>query len=989
MLRGQEIIMAKLCDICGIRPATVRVRVTQNGESELLELCDVDYERLAAQQRPSSPMESLFGRRGGLLEDFFGDDFFGRSALGGTDGGGSPGRSLPSGRSRGARGGGGPVESGEPARRSAASDVEDRISEHAKELLQTAARHAVERGRREVDTEHLLLALLDSDVVQTVLGEFKVKVDDLRRQIESEAPRSEASDEDTGEIGVTPRVKNALGHAFGAARELGHSYVGPEHFLIGLAEEGEGIASDILRRYGLTSQSLRQQVVKVVGRGAEEGQVGKPSNTPNLDKYSRDLTQMAREGKLDPVIGRAREIETTIEILARRKKNNPVLIGEPGVGKTAIVEGLAQRILAGEVPDALRDKRLVELSVNSMIAGSKYRGEFEERAQQILTEVKEQEKELILFIDEVHMIVGAGAAEGGADIANVFKPAMARGELNLIGATTLNEYQKHIEKDAALERRFQPVVVAEPTLAQTIMILRGLRDTLEAHHKVAITEEAIVAAAELSDRYVTGRFLPDKAIDLIDQAAARVKISATARPPELQELESEVRQLKREIDYATSRKQTDRAKDLQRQYDEKCEQQKQATEQWRRSVGSGSAEVTAEHVAQVVSKLTGIPVSELTSEERQKLLELEQRLHQRVIGQDQAIKAVSDAVRIARSGLREGGRTVANFLFLGPTGVGKTELAKALAETVYGDEDALIRVDMSEYMERHTVARLIGAPPGYVGYDEGGQLTERVRRKPFSVVLLDEIEKAHADVYNVLLQVFDDGRLTDGKGRVVDFSNTMIIATSNLGADIIERRLRQQGEADVTGMRQELMVVLRDHFRPEFINRIDEIIVFHSLDREQIRAIVELQLERVRRMARGEGIELEVDESHVSHLAEEGYRPEFGARELRRLIRQELETALSRAMLSDELTEGQRAVARWDPAEGKVSLEVKAQSDAERRGAASPPKSRGRKAETAPAQEPRSLSDAADAGEGEGGEPAPPAAAPSQADGAGAVEART
>ena len=551
----------------------------------------------------------------------------------------------------------------------------------------------------------------------------------------------------------------------------------------------------MLRRYGLTPQAIRQQVTKVVGRGAEEGRVETPTNTPNLDKYSRDLTKLAREGKLDPVIGRASEIETTIEVLARRKKNNPVLIGEPGVGKTAIVEGLAQRIVGGEVPEALRDKRLVELSVNSMVAGSKYRGEFEERVQQILKEVTEEQDSLVLFIDEIHTIVGAGqgGGEGGLDIANVFKPALARGELNLIGATTLNEYQKHIEKDAALERRFQPVLVPEPTVAQTIMILRGLRDTLEAHHKVTITDEAIIAAAELSDRYITGRFLPDKAIDLIDQAAARVKISATARPVDVQELEAEVRQLKREQDYATSRKKFDRGKELQAQHDAKNKELQEATESWRRDRGSGSAEVRTEHIAQVVSKLTGIPVTELTTEERERLVKMEERLHKRVIGQDEAVKAVSDAVRLARAGLREGRRPIATFLFLGPTGVGKTELAKALAETVFGDEDAMIRLDMSEYMERHAVARLIGAPPGYVGYEEGGQLTERVRRRPYSVVLLDEIEKAHADVYNVLLQVFDDGRLTDGKGRVVDFTNTIMIATSNLGSDIIQRNLRARG----------------------------------------------------------------------------------------------------------------------------------------------------------------------------------------------------
>jgi ATP-dependent Clp protease ATP-binding subunit ClpC len=913
--------MAKRCDICGIRPATVRAQVTTNdGDTQVLDLCEVDYRRLARQQRQSSPLESLFGGRGGLFEDFFGDDFFGsRSSRG-------PGAET-AGADRDADAATIPIRSSQSSRPSHSrrgGSAEERLSEHAQELLQTAARKTVEFSRGEVDTEHLLLALLDSEVLRTILGQFKVSVDDLRRQIEQEAPRGKTKMEEGGEIGVTPRVKSALGHAFAVSRELGHSYVGPEHFLIGLAEE-EGIAGDVLRRYGLTPQAIRQQAVKVVGRGAEEGQVGAPTNTPTLDKYSRDLTKLARESKLDPVIGRASEIETTVEVLARRKKNNPVLIGEPGVGKTAIVEGLAQRIVAGEVPEALRGKRLVELAINSLVAGSKYRGEFEERVQQVLKEVTDRQDELILFIDEIHTIVGAGSTggEGGLDVANVFKPALARGELHLIGATTLNEYQKHIEKDAALERRFQPVFIPEPSVAQTIMILRGLRDTLEAHHKVAITDEAMIAAAELSDRYVTGRYLPDKAIDLVDQAAARVKMSATARPVEVQDLESEVRQLKREQDYSTSRKQFDRASDLQSQHEAKEKELQQSTERWKRSLGSASAEVRTEHIAQVVSKLTGIPVTELTTEERERLIKLEEKLHQRVIGQDEAVKAVSDAVRLARAGLREGRRPVANFLFLGPTGVGKTELAKALAEAVYGDEDAMIRIDMSEYRERHTVARLIGAPPGYVGYEEGGQLTERVRRRPYSVILLDEIEKAHTDVYNVLLQVFDDGRLTDGKGRVVDFTNTIIIATSNLGADVIARQLRLDAsdkEAQER-LRRDLMEILRGHFRPEFLNRIDEIIVFHSLTREQLRDIVNLQLERLKRTAHGQGVDLEFDATLIDHLAVVGYQPEYGARELRRLIRSEIETELARAMLAGEVQDGDRVTVRWDGNEQKVTFE--------------------------------------------------------------------
>ncbi|MFT0860199.1 ATP-dependent Clp protease ATP-binding subunit [Ancylobacter sp. G4_0304] len=909
------------CDICG-RPATARVRASVNGRIQNMELCDQHYREMVRRSgRSASPLESLFGRHS-LLDEFFGDSGFGslfgdsplRGGTLGSMGDGDDevvdatfGEGAPR---RGSRRGGGRT-------------IADRLSEQGNKLLQEAAQKAGEFGRSEVDTEHLLLALTSSDVVKTILEQFKVNVDDLRRQIEKDAKRGEAKA--SGEIGVSPRLKDALNRAFIASNELGHSYVGPEHLLIGLAEEGEGLAAAMLRKLGLTPQALRQQVTKVVGKGAEEGRVETPSNTPDLDQFSRDLTKLARDGKLDPVIGRAREIETTIEVLARRKKNNPVLIGEPGVGKTAIVEGLAQRIVAGEVPEALRDKRLVELNINSMVAGSKYRGEFEERVQKILKEITEEKDSLILFIDEMHTIVGAGqgGGEGGLDIANTFKPALARGELNLIGATTLNEYQKYIEKDAALERRFQPVYVDEPTVAQTIMILRGLRDTLESHHKVTITDEAIIAAAELSDRYITGRFMPDKAIDLIDQAAARVKISATARPVDVQELEAEVAQIKREQDYAAARKQFDRAAELKKELEQKQKELDELLEIWKRDQASATAEVRADHVAQIVSKITGVPVTDLTTEEKDKLLKLEEKLHERVIGQEEAIRAVADAVRLARAGLREGSGPTATFLFLGPTGVGKTELAKTLAEVIFGDQDALIRIDMSEYGERHSVARLVGAPPGYVGYDEGGQLTEKVRRRPYSVVLLDEIEKAHPDVYNILLQVFDDGRLTDGKGRVVDFTNTIIIATSNLGSDIIQRNLTKRGssEFDEAKQKSELMEVLRGHFRPEFINRIDEIIVFHSLNQSEIRQIVELQLNRVKRTALTQGVELEFDVSVVDHFGAVGFRPEFGARELRRLIRSELETELAREMLSGRIEDGDKVRVAWSADEQKVVFE--------------------------------------------------------------------
>jgi ATP-dependent Clp protease ATP-binding subunit ClpC len=720
----------RMCDICGIRPATAEAEVVEGGERKILHLCERDYARLSGGGW-FSPWDSLFE------EFFFPRRWRDREAV----------------------------------------DIGEYLSDHARELLQRAARLAVDYGKKEMDTEHVLYALTESEVVREILREFKLAPEDIRGYIEHNAPRGtfKAEKGETVRVGMSPRVKAVLESAFHVAREFGHSYVGPEHLLIGLIEEPDGLAGDLLRKYGLTPEAVRQKVVKVVGRGAEEGKVERRSSTPTLDKFSRDLTELARQGKLDPVIGRAKEIETVIEILSRRKKNNPVLIGEPGVGKTAIVEGLAQRIVRGEVPEILRNKRLVELNVNSLVAGTKYRGEFEERVKAILDEILAHQDELILFIDEIHTIVGAGQAEGGMDLANAFKPALARGELHLIGATTLNEYQKYIEKDAALERRFQPVFIAEPTVEQTIQILKGLRDRFEAHHKVRITDEAIVAAAELSDRFITGRYLPDKAIDLIDQAAARVRIQATSRPAEVQELEAQLQELKRELDYATSRKQFDRAKELEARIKETEKALEEATEKWKKSVASEIPEVRAEHVAEIISRLTGIPVSELTQEERERLLKLEEKLHERVVGQDEAVRAVAAAVRRSRAGLKEKHRPIATFLFLGPTGVGKTELAKALAWAVFGDKDALIRLDMSEYMERHTVSRLIGAPPGYVGYEEGGQLTERVRRRPYSVILLDEIEKAHPDVHNILLQVFDDGRLTDGKGRTVDFSNTIIL----------------------------------------------------------------------------------------------------------------------------------------------------------------------------------------------------------------------
>ncbi len=885
--------MATLCEICNARPAVARVTVSQNGQARTMSVCDHDYRQLIRHQSMLNPFDSLLG---GGVSRFF-------DSMGGAMEPGADDVRL----------------SAQVPRESV--DATDAFSSQTLEILQRAGEKAHELNRSDLDTEHLLYVLADTDVGAALLKELKLSPDDIKGYIDQHAQRGTA-EVSVDQMTISPRLKKAFNFAFQASRDLGHSYVGPEHLLIGLASVPESIAGTLLKKYGVTPEALRQKVVKVVGKGAEDGRVDTPTGTPTLDKFGRDLTSLAREGKLDPVLGRAQEIENTIEVLARRRKNNPVLIGEPGVGKTAIVEGLAQRIVKGDVPEILRGRRLVEVNLNSMVAGSKYRGEFEERAKQLLDEVAAKSSELILFIDELHTIVGAGQGgeEGGLDIANVLKPALARGELSLIGATTLNEYQKHIEKDAALERRFQPVLIAEPTVEQTIIILRGLRDKLEAHHQVTFADEAFVAAAELSDRYITSRFLPDKAIDLIDQAAARVRISSSSRPAGIQELEAEITQLKREQDYASSRKRFDESKGFEERIGQKQAQLGEETEAWERKTGSETLEVTLESIAEVLSRLTGIPVTELTQEERQKLLNMEDTLRDRLVGQEDAVLAVSDAVRLSRAGLGQANRPIATFLFLGPTGVGKTELAKALAETVFGDEQSIIRIDMSEYMERHAVARLIGAPPGYVGYDEGGQLTERVRRRPYSVILLDEIEKAHPDVSNILLQVFDDGRLTDGKGRVVDFSNTIIIATSNLGSHVIMENLERPEDERLTdkALRDELMGVLKGHFRPEFLNRVDDIIVFHALTRDNIRSIVSIQLDRVIRTAAAQNITVKIDGSLIDHLADVGYQPEFGARELKRQIRQTVETRLAKEMLADKLKAGDSVELSYDKGRSEV-----------------------------------------------------------------------
>jgi ATP-dependent Clp protease ATP-binding subunit ClpC len=883
-----------LCDICKTRPATAKVTVLQNGQRKVLHVCTQDLRKL--QQQSASPFDRMFG--GPLSNDLFqdSDEFENFSSR--------LGYPLP--------------------RHREAVDIDQYLSAHTKELLQEAAQTALRFKRDEVDTEHLLYAISNSDVVKEIYKQFKVNPDEIKNYIEANTPKGEreVKQGETPQLYISPRVKNVFELAFQAAQELGHSYIGPEHLLVGLIEEEDGMAGDLLRKYGLSPQAVRQKIIKVVGKGAQEGRVEAQSTTPQVDKYSRDLTKLAREGKLDPVIGRADEIETTIEILARRTKNNPVLIGEPGVGKTAIVEGLAQRIMHEEVPEVLQGKRLIELNINSLVAGSKYRGEFEERIKKVIDEVLAQKDDLILFVDELHTIMKAGGTgeEGGLDVSQIIKPHLARGELHLIGATTLNEYQKHIEKDAALERRFQPVFISEPTVPQTIEILRGLRDRYEAHHKVKITDEAIVAAAELSDRYVTNRFLPDKAIDLIDQAAARVRIGITSRPPEVVELDKKVNTLKRERESASLRKKFEDAKNLEARIETLEKQRSEAENNWRKEKGVTTSEVKRVHIAEIVSKVTGIPVTDLTQEEKEKLLKMKERLHERVIGQEEAVKAVSDSILRSRAGLTEGKRPIAVFLFIGPTGVGKTELAKALAWVVFGTEDAVVRIDMSEYMERHTVSRLIGAPPGYVGYEEGGQLTEIVRRRPYSVVLLDEIEKAHPDVNNILLQVFDDGRLTDGKGRVVDFTNTIIIATSNIGSDIIQENLTAAKAKPYDALKKDLMGILNRQFKPEFLNRIDEIILFHALTKEQIKLIIQLQLERVKRTARGQGIELKFADAVLDRLADVGYVPEFGARELKRKIQTEIETPLAREILSGRIASGDVVRVDFDKSNSQVTF---------------------------------------------------------------------
>ena len=875
---------ARLCDVCGVRPAVVTVRRVVPGEPPRTEhLCEV-HAAQARGGRRSSP----FGGGGSLFDDFF-DRFFDES----------PGGRLET-----------PARGAMPERRGAEQvDITQFFSDSTSELLQRAAQQAAEWGSLDLNAEHLLWSSLHDEVVRRILEGVEADPDAIRAQLEEEISKGGRTEVSPS---LAPDAKRALLAAYEESQALGSSYIGPEHVLLALAADEESDAGRLLRRFGLSHTKLRGAVVR--GVDATSGAAREPaSSTPTLDEFSRDLTRMAREGRLDPVIGRGEEIETTVEILSRRTKNNPVLIGDPGVGKTAIVEGIAQRIVNDEVPETLAERRVLALDLSGMVAGTRYRGEFEERLKKVIDEIQQNPEEQIIFIDELHTVVGAGAAEGSMDASNMLKPALARGELRVVGATTIDEYRRNIEKDAALERRFQPVLVSEPTVDDTIEVLRGLKDRYEAHHRVKISEEAIVAAAELSDRYITDRFLPDKAIDLMDQAAARVRLRSKTKPLDRKTLEDEIKRLQREKDQAVAAEDFEKAQELKNQIEGRRGELEEARE-GRQPV----AEVTAEDIAEVVSRATGIPVSQLTQEERERLLKLEEQLHERVVGQEEAVSAIAEAIRRARAGLQDPNRPIGSFLFLGPTGVGKTELARTLAEALFGDEAAMVRIDMSEFQERHTVSRLVGAPPGYVGYEEAGQLTEAVRRRPYSVLLLDEIEKAHPDVFNILLQILDDGRLTDAQGRTVDFKNTVIIMTSNMGAERIQAHARRNESFEE--LKEDMMQILRRTLRPEFLNRIDEVIVFRALTREQISEIARLLLEHTTRRLRPQGIEVEFTEEAVELVAEEGFDPEFGARPLRRTLQRRIDNELSRMVLGGSLSPGDKVVVSVE--EGRLAFEV-------------------------------------------------------------------
>ena len=792
----------------------------------------------------------------------------------------------------------------------------ERFTERAKSTLMHAQKESQSLNHGYIGTEHILYGIASVEGAgSNILHEAGITKDLIHEMIEETLGHGNNMFSGTGQLALTPRTKRLLDNSFKEARNLGQNYISPEHMLLAILSEEEGVAFAIIQNLGVDITKLKNDLIKSFSNQGTptdaETRTQEKTETPALDQYGKDLTEMARDGKLDPVIGRGDETERILEILSRRTKNNPVLIGDPGVGKTAIAEGLAQRIVKGNIPELLKDKRVVSLDIPQMLAGAKYRGEFEERLKNVLTEIKNT-KNVILFIDEIHTIIGAGGAEGAIDAANILKPALARGEIQTIGATTIDEYRKHFEKDSALERRFQPVHVGEPTKDEAKLILKGLRDKYEAHHRIKITDEALDAAVELSDRYITDRFLPDKAIDLMDEAAAKVRIQNLTAPPDVKNIEEELKNIRKEKEESVSLQDYEKAAKLRDRENELKKTLDNTKNKWKSgSMGASGLVVTEEDIAQVVSRWTKVPVKKLTEKESEKLLNLESILHERVVGQDEAVNSISRAVRRARVGLKDPDRPIGSFIFLGPTGVGKTELSKALAVAMFGSEKAMVRVDMSEYMEKHTVSRLIGSPPGYVGYDEGGQLTEAVRRNPYSVVLFDEIEKAHPDVFNVLLQILEDGRLTDGKGKTVNFKNTIIIMTSNVGASTIKKQ-KTVGfsiAADKTTeaydrMKENIMDELKQAFRPEFLNRIDDTIVFHSLSNEDLNEITKLMLDEVTERIAEREIYLKFTEETRAFMAKSGFDTAYGARPLRRAITKELEDTLSEEMLRGNIMRG-------------------------------------------------------------------------------------
>jgi ATP-dependent Clp protease ATP-binding subunit ClpC len=854
--------MPELCTKCRTRPATIQYSQIINGQKKQIKLCPICAEELEMQRQ--DPFASFFGRS--PFEDFFG-----------------PSR--------------------EPARTQTV-DISEYFSERTEKALQNSAEIAVKTGSTRIDTEHLLLGLLNIDdpVISKLFEHMKLSVSDMQKYIEENIPEKEPVAEKPEAVNISPRVKNVLQSAFREAKELKHNYIGPEHILLGLIDEGEGLAHMILSRHGLTKEKIRQIILSKV-KPTKEGKTAdtKSTNTPTLDKYSKDLTASALEGKLDPVIGRHSEVQRVIQTLSRRTKNNPVLIGEPGVGKTAIAEGLALRIANENVPDNLKNKRVVELDLSAMVAGTKYRGEFEDRLKKAVDEIEKAKGDVILFIDELHTIVGAGAVEGQMDASNILKPALARGDLQAIGATTLSEYKKYIEKDAALERRFQPIIVDEPSEADTIQILKGLKDRYEAHHKVEITDGAIDAAVRLSVRYLQDRFLPDKAIDLIDEAAAKVHLEMINIPEDLRNAENNLKKLEKEKESSLAAQDFQKAAEIKKEIEKQKKEISELEKKNRIRKGTAKSKVTEDDIKELISAWTGVPIGQITKKDLDKYINLESNLKKRVVGQDEAVKIVSEAIKRGRAGLTSPERPIASFLFLGPTGVGKTQLAKSLAEQLFNDTNAITRIDMSEYMERHSVSKLIGSPPGYVGHEEGGQLTEKIRRNPYAVILLDEIEKAHPDVFNILLQILEDGRLTDAKGRTVSFKNTIIIATSNIGSEDLLGGTKDKEEK---ALEMKVMLKLRETFRPEFLNRLDEIIIFKKLSQKDILKIVDLFIDDTKKLLEMQNINLKVSKKVKEKIALDGYDEVYGARPLRREVQKQIENPLSSAILKKEFKGG-------------------------------------------------------------------------------------